>query len=48
MLDRDGGSFEDYEVMAHNYWSQTNVADENIKEILFEGEAEIVEIINER
>ena len=48
MLDRNGGSFEDYEIMAHNYWSQTNVADENVKEILFEGEAEIVEIIKER
>lgn len=48
MLDRNGGSFNDYELMAHNYWSQTNVLDENVKEILFEGEAEIVEIIKER
>lgn len=48
ILTRNGGSFEDYEVMAHNYWSQIDVSDNNVKEILFEGEAEIIEIINER
>ena len=48
MLDRNGGSFEDYEKMAHAYWSQADVADADVKEILFEGEAEIVEILKER
>ena len=47
-LDRNGGSFKDYETMAHNYWSQTNVPDKDIKEVLFEGVAEIIEIIKER
>ncbi len=48
MLTRNGGSFEDYEKTAHEYWKQENVKDEDVKEILFEGEAEIVEIIKER
>ena len=48
VLGRDGGSFEDYIAKAHNYWTQTDVTDENVTEILFEGEAEVVEIIKER
>lgn len=48
MLDRNGGSFEDYEKTAHEYWKQENVKDEDVKEILFEGKAEIVEIMDER
>ena len=48
MLDRNGGSFEDYEKTAHEYWKQENVKDEDVKEILFEGKAEIVEIMDEK
>lgn len=44
---RAGLSYNDYVKMAHKYWSQSQEQTDTIKEILFEGEAEIVEILDE-
>lgn len=44
-MSREGQSYSYYKEKAYKYWSQTNV--KNVKEILFEGTAEIVEILGE-
>ena len=44
---RQGESMSTYIEHARAYWSQNNIDDNKIKEILFEGTAEIVEIIKE-
>lgn len=46
-MSRQGQSYEYYKQKAYDYWSQQDVQDEEIKEILFEGQAEIVEILDE-
>ncbi|MBO5394923.1 MAG: DUF2441 domain-containing protein [Clostridia bacterium] len=46
-MSREGESFAHYLKKAEEYWSQSNLKDEEIKEILFEGEAEIIEILKE-
>lgn len=44
---RSGLSFEDYKAMAVEYWSQDQKSKLPKNEILFEGKAEIVEVIKE-
>ena len=44
---RSGFSFNDYYEMAREYWSQDQKSNLPINEILFEGKAEIVEVIEE-
>ena len=44
---RLGCSISDYSEMAKNYWSQEQKMDLPVTEILFEGKAEVVEIIEE-
>ena len=44
---REGESFSYYKQKAYEYWSQKNLKDSEINEILFEGTAEIVEILDE-
>lgn len=46
-LPRNGLSYGEYMEIADKYWSQDQDSAESIKEILFEGKAEIVEIIEE-
>lgn len=42
-----GISFEQHIVEAKKYWSQNQKSTDEVKEILFEGEAEIIEIIKQ-
>ena len=44
---KNGLSFNEYKELAVKYWSQHQNSTTEIKEILFEGEAEIVEILDE-
>lgn len=44
---REGQSYNYYKNKAKDYWSQTDVKDDEIKEILFEGTAEVIEIFDE-
>ena len=44
---RSGLSYNDYYEMARTYWSQDQKSKLTINEILFEGKAEIVEVIQE-
>lgn len=46
-MQREGESFAYYKEKALSYWSQNNVSDDEITEVLFEGKAEIVEILGE-
>lgn len=46
-LQRNGLSYGEYKKIAEEYWSQDQDSSEEVKEILFEGKAEIVEIIEE-
>lgn len=46
-MSRESESYEQYKEKAYSYWSQKDLKDEEVKEVLFEGEAEIVEIIKE-
>ena len=46
-LQRNGVSYGEYLKIADEYWSQDQNSNEKVKEILFEGKAEIVEIIDE-
>lgn len=46
-LPRNGLSYGEYMEIADKYWSQDQNSTDSIKEILFEGKAEIVEIIEE-
>lgn len=44
---REAKSYEYYKQKASAYWKQKGLKDEEVKEILFEGKAEIVEILDE-
>ncbi len=46
-LPRNGLSFNEYKEIAYSYWAQNQKSKEETKEILFEGAAEIVEILEE-
>ena len=46
-INRNGLSFEEYMIEAEQYWGQDQTSESQIKEILFVGEAEVVEIIDE-
>lgn len=46
-LPRTGYSYAQYQEIADKYWSQNQLSQEETKEILFEGKAEVVEIIDE-
>jgi len=46
-LPRNGLSYGEYMEIADKYWSQDQDSAESVKEILFEGKAEIVEILDE-
>lgn len=46
-VNREAKSYEYYTEKAKKYWSQKGLKDEEIKEVLFEGTAEIVEILDE-
>ena len=47
VIARTGSSFNQYKEEAIRYWSQNQKSEESIKEILFEGEAEVVEVMQE-
>ena len=44
---REGESYSYYLNKAEEYWKQKNLKADEVKEILFEGKAEIVEILDE-
>ena len=46
-MTRESESYEYYKEKAYGYWSQKDLKDEEVKEILFEGEVEVVEILKE-
>lgn len=46
-IGREGISFNDYKKRAVEYWSQSQTSNEKTKEILFVGDAEVIEIIDE-
>ena len=46
-LPRNGLSYGEYIEIADKYWSQDQNSTESIKEILFEGKAEIIDILDE-
>lgn len=46
-VSREGQSYNYYKQKAFEYWNQNNLLDEEVKEILFEGQAEIIEIVGE-
>lgn len=46
-VSREGQSYSYYKNKAKQYWAQNNVDDSQVKEVLFEGTAEIVEILAE-
>ncbi len=46
-MTRESESYEYYKEKAYEYWSQKDLKDEEVKEILFVGEAEVVEILKE-
>ena len=46
-MSRESESYEQYKEKSYSYWVQKDLKDEEVKEVLFEGEAEIVEIIKE-
>ena len=46
-MTRESESYEHYKEKAYKYWSQKDLKDEEVKEVLFEGEAEVVEILKE-
>ena len=46
-MTRESESYEYYKEKAYGYWSQKDLRDDAVKEILFEGEAEVVEILKE-
>lgn len=47
VMPRIGLSYGGYKELAEKYWSQDQKVDDEVQEILFEGEAEIVEILDE-
>lgn len=46
-VNRESKSYEYYKEKAKAYWKQRGLKDEEVKEVLFEGEAEIVEVLKE-
>ena len=46
-MTRESESYEYYKEKAYGYWSQKDLRDDAVKEILFEGEVEVVEILKE-
>ena len=46
-MSREGQSYDYYKQKAYGYWSQQDLSDDEVKEVLFEGQAEIVEILEE-
>ncbi len=46
-MSREAESYDYYRKKAYGYWGQKDLKDEEVKEILFQGEAEIVEIFAE-
>lgn len=46
-MSREGESYNYYREKAFDYWNQQNLTDSEVKEVLFEGTAEIVEILEE-
>lgn len=46
-LMRNGSSYGEYLSIADEYWGQDQNSTEEVKEILFEGKAEVIEIIDE-
>ena len=46
-VNREGKSFAYYKKKAFEYWSQKDLKEHEIKEILFEGECEIIDILGE-
>ena len=46
-MSRESESYAHYKEKAIEYWKQKNLKDEEVKEVLFEGKAEIVEILDE-
>lgn len=46
-MSREGESYNYYKEKAFDYWNQKDLNDDEIKEVLFEGRAEIVEILEE-
>lgn len=46
-VNREGKSYAYYKRKAIDYWNQKEVKDEEVKEILFEGEGEIIDILGE-
>lgn len=46
-LQRNGLSFNQYKQLSEEYWNQNQNSNEKVKEILFEGQAEILEILAE-
>lgn len=46
-LQRNGSSYGEYLRIADEYWSQDQTSVEEVKEILFEGKAEVIEIMDE-
>lgn len=46
-VSREGESYAYYKEKAKAYWKQRGLKDEDVKEVLFEGTAEIVEILDE-
>ena len=46
-VSREAKSYEYYKEKANAYWKQKGLKDEEVKEILFEGKAEIIQILDE-
>lgn len=46
-MSREGQSYNYYKQKAVSYWKQRGLKDEEVKEVLFEGTAEVVEILKE-
>ncbi len=47
-MSREGQSYNYYKQKAISYWKQRGLKDEEVKEVLFEGTAEVVEILDEQ
>ena len=46
-MSREGQSYNYYKRKAISYWKQRGLKDDEVKEVLFEGTAEVVEILKE-
>ena len=47
-MSREGQSYNYYKQKAVSYWKQRGLKDEEVKEVLFEGTAEVIEILDEQ